>query len=150
MQALRPGKVLFLHPPLRNDLSSFIHFYAVGERRGLIPANLRKSYVGNFHDGCAAFLVKTRDGKSRKPQNFLYFRYSLGSVDVLIGKSIRIVAMLEGPEIGGAGRNGTARCHQVAEVEPHFVDAARRVNQSIPMPERRRKRKRAERFHLQL
>src|ERR1700676_995524 len=121
------------------EMPGFIHFYAVSERRGTISAHLRKSRVVYLDDGDAAFLVKTSDRKTREPQNGLHFGQALGSVGILIGNGVGVVAMLEGGQV-----------RPFAEIKADFVDAVGRVDETIPMPERWRKGERAKRFHLKL
>jgi len=74
-------------PALRQHAAVAAKANAIREGRGAVAARLHKTYVGNLDDGYIAFLVEARHGKSREPQNLLYFRQVFGNLDVRIRRA---------------------------------------------------------------
>src|SRR5439155_12873265 len=68
-------------PALRQHVPVWAESHPIREGCRAVAAYLDKTDVGNFHDGDIAFLVETRYGKSREPQNLLHFGQAVGDLD---------------------------------------------------------------------
>jgi len=99
-------------PALRQHAASVpkrTRYVKEGGGRG---AFAHKTYVGNLDDRYIAFLVEARHGKSREPQNLLYFRQvfgnpmyesaGIGVIVVLGARAIPIVYGLVGQDPCGS------------------------------------------------
>ena len=69
---------------MREDISVRAEADAIGKGCGAVAARLHKAYIGNLHDGYAGLFVKVRDRESRKPQDFLHFGQTPGSVEAYL------------------------------------------------------------------
>src|SRR5438093_9401311 len=119
-------------PALRQHVPVWAESHPIREGCRSVAAYLNKTDVGNFHDGDIAFLVETRYGKSREPQNLLHLGQAFGNLDVRIWWCVGKIVVLQRKQFPVA-------CGLVGKVHAQLVDAALGSNQPVPVPERWRK-----------